>query len=384
MAGRQNQSYVCALLACLLLLAVNAFAQQTGDFDDLARRASDAIDTNPAEAVALYGQALILRPYWAEGWLYRGAALFQLRRFSDARDSFRKGAALAPGKGTPLAFLGMADYELGDYQQALSEILQGEKIGLADKPAFIAEVRSRAAIIYLRSFDFPQALEQLRPLARNGIQSLEATEILGISVLTLHYLPSTLPAQQKELVDLAGRAAWAFLARHPQESAPLFQQLARQYPNQPGVHYINGVSLMQSDTEAAEQEFRTELRISPSHVLARIQLAQLLGKRGDTAGAIRLAKQAVALASSSALCHATLGRALLDTGQTAAAIVELQRAETLAPQAAPTHFYLLQAFRRIGRNADASREKAVWDRLRSEEAPAQLLLPTDAGHTSAQ
>jgi tetratricopeptide (TPR) repeat protein len=58
-------------------------------FDDLARRASDALDVHPEQAVALYQRALALRPGWAEGWLYRGASLFQLGRFREARDSLR-------------------------------------------------------------------------------------------------------------------------------------------------------------------------------------------------------------------------------------------------------------------------------------------------------
>ena len=114
------------------LLIIQALAGQNLDFDDLARRASAAIDTHPEEAATLYQQALALRPGWADGWLYRGVALYQLGHFGEARDSFRKGVALAPDKGTAVAFLGLAEYELGDYRPALSHILKGEAMGLAD------------------------------------------------------------------------------------------------------------------------------------------------------------------------------------------------------------------------------------------------------------
>lgn len=302
----------------------------------------------------------------------RGAALFELGHFREARDALRKCAALAPGKGTTLAFVGMAEYELGDYAQALADILKGESIGLADRPAFVAQVRYRGALIYLRSGNFPQALEQLRPLARNGIQTPEAVEALGLSVLNLHLLPATLPPERRALVDLAGRAAWAYLAERPEESGPLFERLAAQFPDEPGVHYMKGVFLIDHDPAAAEREFRKELGIAPSHVLARVQLALLLSKDGDADAAVQLAGEAVKLDPSDALCQVTLGRALLDAGRTADAIGALEKGEKLAPQAARTHFYLAQAYRRAGRDADARKETAVWDRLHAQQEPVEL------------
>jgi tetratricopeptide (TPR) repeat protein len=354
------------------VLSVGPLVAQTASFDDLARRASDALDAHPQEAAELYRQALALRPGWADGWLYRGAALFQLGRFREARDSLRKGVALAPGKGTPLAFLGMAEYEMGDSERALSDIIQAESIGLADRPAFVAAVRYRAALACLRASDFPQALEQLRPLARNGIQSAETTQVLGLSVLNLHYLPSTLPPERQALVDLAGRAAWAYLAERADQSGPLFEQLVSRFPNEPGVQYMDGVFLMGQDPKAAQEAFRKELRITPSHVLARVQLALLLSKDGDAAGAVQVAGEAAQLEPSNPLCQVALGRALLDAGKTAEAIAALEQAEKLSPQAARTHFYLEQAFRRAGRDADARREKAEWDRLRAQQEPVEL------------
>jgi tetratricopeptide (TPR) repeat protein len=354
------------------MLAVAAPPAQKANFDDLARRAAAALDTRPAEAAALYEQALALRPGWAEGWMNRGAALYQMGRFGEARDALRKCVALAPGRGTPRAFLGMAEYDLGEYGPALADILQGESIGLADQPAFLAAVHYHGALIYLRAADYARALEQIRPLARYGVELAGAVEALGLSVLNLRFLPETLPPDRRPLVDLAGRAAWAFLGERPQESGPLFEQLAEQFPDEPGVHYMEGVFLMDHNAAAAEEEFRKELRIAPAHVLARVQLAILLSKDGDAASAVQLAGEAVKLAPSEALCHVTLGRALLDAGRNAEAIAALEKGLKLAPRAARTHFYLAQAYRRAGRDADARKESAEWDRLHAEQEPVEL------------
>ena len=356
--------------ALVCLLVVSGLAAQSPAFEDLARQASESIDTDPGRAVELYRQALALRPDWAEGWMYRGAALFELRRYPEARDALLRGVAIDSRKGTPYAFLGMVDYELGDYPRALADILKGEAIGLPDNPGFLREVRARAASVYLRSDRFGEAMAQLAPLARRNIESGEVTTLLGLGALGLHYLPATIPADRASLVELAGRAAWLFLQQRYEEAAPFFQQLGTRFPDDPGVHYAIGVFLSTRDRPAAEREFRHEMQISPSNVLARIQLANLLRKRGATAEALQLAREAVRLTPTDALCQSTLGRTLLEAGRTSEAIGSLQKAEKLAPQAAKVHLYLLQAYRRAGRVADAQREKASWERLRAEEEPA--------------
>jgi tetratricopeptide (TPR) repeat protein len=371
------KSVASSIATLWLLLAAPAPAAQVagGDFDDLSRRAAAALDTHPEEAVALYRKALAIRPDWAEGWLYMGAGLYQLKRFTESRDALRQGVALVPKKGTPWAFLGLAEYELGNYQDALSFLLKGEATGLADRPSFVTSVHYHAALVYLRSSDFARALEQLRPLAKAGMETPEVIEAVGLSALAMKTLPANLPASQRPLVKLAGRAACALLAERADQSRPLFEQLAAEFPNQPGVHYMYGVFLMDHQPEAAEEEFRKELRLAPGHVLARVQLALLLIKRGETKESVELAGQAARLDPKDALCQATLGRALLNADQTGAAIAALEQAVKLAPDAAKAHFYLAQAYSQAGRAADARKERAEFDRLRAQQEPVTVPNP---------
>jgi predicted Zn-dependent protease len=269
----------------------------------------------------------------------------------------------------------MAEYELGDYGQAVAHIQKGESIGLADRPAFVAAARYRAALACLRLSDFALALEQLRPLVRAGNDSAPVMEALGLSALNLPLSPAALPADQRPVVELAGRAAWAFVAERPEQAGPLFERLVNLFPLSPGVHYMRGAYLIASDPAAAEEEFRAELRISPSHVLSRVQLALLLIKRGDMENAVKLAREAARLAPGDALSQVTLGRALLSAGETAEAIAALRTGEKLAPLNARTHFYLQQAYQRAGRDADARREQAEFNRLRDQQEPATLREP---------
>src|ERR1035438_1241258 len=119
------------LFSAGLLLAGLAAAQTTDNFDDLARRAEAALDSNPAEAALLYKEALDQRPSWPEGWFYLGGSLYRLGRYTEAVEAFHKGLDLSPKNGTAWAFVGLAEYELGHFESALSAIAKGEQIGRA-------------------------------------------------------------------------------------------------------------------------------------------------------------------------------------------------------------------------------------------------------------
>ena len=347
----------------------------TAQFDELAQRAEDALEKRPQEAAKLYQQALVLRPSWAQGWLYLGATLLDLNRPGEARDALKKGAELEPGLGTAWAYLGLAEYQNGDYQNALLHILKGESLGLADRPDFVASVHYHAALIDLRVSDPASALTQLRPLVRAGVESPQTIQALGISALGLSTLPEALTAQQRPLAELAGNATWAFLGEHAETAKPLFEQLVQNYATSPGVHYMDGVFLIDRDPQAAAQQFRAELKLTPQHVLARVQLSLLQIQAGNFDDAIKLAREAVKLQPTDALCQVTLGRSLLAKGSTPDAIVALQEAERLAPNAARTHFYLQLAYQRAGRAADAHREKLTFNKLRAEQEP--VTIPND-------
>jgi tetratricopeptide (TPR) repeat protein len=363
------------VLGCLLPMGAVAAQDARGEFEELSRQAEAQLDSNPAEAAGLYRKALALRPDWAEGWLYMGACLFRTGHYAQARDAFSKGVPLQPGKGTPVAFLGMTEYELGDYKAAIADIVKGESLGLVDRPDFVAAVRYRAALIGLRFSDFALALDQIRPLAIAGDKSPSVIEVLGLSALCMNILPANIPAAKRPEVELAGRAAWAFVAGKPNEADPLFKELETTFPNERGIHYMCGVYRLNSDPAAAEAEFRQEVQVAPENILAHVQLALLLMKRGDDDGAVKEAREAVDLGPADALSQATLGRALMDSGKMTEAIAALQKAEKLAPQAPRTHFYLEQAYRRAGMVTEARKEKAEWDRLHALQEPAETARP---------
>jgi predicted Zn-dependent protease len=120
---------------------------------------------------------------------------------------------------------------------------------------------------------------------------------------------------------------------------------------------------MAEQPEQAIEEFKRELRVSPQHVWAKVQIAFSLIKRGEYAEARPWAQEAVDGAPTAFVARNALGQILLETGDVEGAIRELEAGVKLAADSPAMHFALARAYRRAGRTADADREQAEFTRL---------------------
>lgn len=302
------------LLAASVLL-VRITAAQT--FNDLAQRAEAALDTDPARAASLFKEALERRPSWPEGWFYLGGALYRLDRNAEARDAFNKGLDLSPRNGVAWGFLGLTEYELGDFDKARASIEKAEKFGLGSNTGFEAAVRQRAAMILIRSSLFDQAMSQLQPLSTHQENSPAVVEAIGLCAMAIASDPSKLTESRRRVVDMAGKAMWAATSQRPKDAKEGFAELLATYPNEPGVHYAFGLFLIDSDQHAALVEFERELRANPDHWPALLVAAFLETRQGTPDVAIEMVERARKLVPSGYnwLCDAETGRALLAKDQ---------------------------------------------------------------------
>jgi tetratricopeptide (TPR) repeat protein len=361
-------------LACVLAARMAAAQTPAENFEDLSRRAEAAVDSNPAQAAALYKQALDLQPSWPQGWFYLGGALYRLNRCAEGLDAFHKGLDLSPNDGAAWAFLGLCEYELGHLEKALAAIAKGEQLGLGSNTGFEAAVRQRAALILIRSSLFDQAMSQLQPLAKYQENSAAVIEAVGLCALAIAHDPAELPENRRKIVDMAGKAMWAATSQRPKDADEGFHQLLAAYPSEPGVHYAFGLYLLDTDQHAALEEFRKELAANPAHWPTLLASAFLETRQGTPDTALQLAERARKLAPRSYvwLCDAEMGRALLAEDQPEKAVPLFEESVKLQPDNAQTHYYLEQAYRRVGRKSDAQRERAEFVRLKAQQDPLSL------------
>ncbi|PYU88166.1 MAG: hypothetical protein DMG08_26565, partial [Acidobacteria bacterium] len=135
------------------------------------------------------------------------------------------------------------------------------------------------------------------------------------------------------------------------------------FPDTPNVHYSFGVFLLAEDPVAALEEFRRELRISPNHVPARLQIAFEYIKRNEHEKGLAYAQEAVKLSPDSFAARNALGRILLEMEQTQRAIEELEAGLELAPDSPEMHFAVARAYERAGRKDDAARAREEFKKL---------------------
>ena len=364
------------MVASLPLLTGIARAQ-TGaapGFDDVARQAQAALGNQPAEAARLYRQAVEMRPDWAEGWFYLGASLYDLGRNAESRDAFRKEVKLAPRMAPGWAFLGLAEAELDDPEQALADMRQGEALGIKGNHDFEAAVRLKAAALLIKDQAFDEALLQLRPLADGSEGTPAMVETMGLCALAVPRPVGELSEEQRAVVRLAGKAAWALVSQQPQEAAAAYRQLLEQYPNASGVHYAHALYLIETDLVAALAELEKEVQNTPKHWPALILMSTMRIRQGTPELALESLREALKLVPGRYLwlCHAEMGRAYLVSGPPPAAVGELETAIRLQPGNAQVHYLMAQAYRRAGRKEDAQKQTLEFEKLKAQQDPAAV------------
>jgi len=371
-----------ALLIILsLICSVSALAQSTrkpqpkpqapanaeADFDRFVKLADEArLAERFDDAISLYGQALKVKPKWAEGWWYIGAIFYQRDIYPQARDAFQNLVALEPERGPAWAMFGLCLFQTADYEQAGVALQKARTLGMGDNSELASVVRYHTALVYNRFEYFESAYDVLNEFVRAGHETPKVIEAFGLTMLRMAVLPKDIPSDQREKILLAGRAGYNMAARRLDQARAAFDTLLAQYPNDPNVHYSFAVYMLPQDADVAMKEFKRELEISPNHFPAMAQMAFEYLKRDQYNDALPLAEKAVQLAPKLYAARNVLGRVLLELGQVDRSIKELEEGVKLAPSSPEMHFALARAYTRAGRKEDAARERETFKKLQDE------------------
>lgn len=334
------------------------------EFDKLSKQADEAREAGKLdEAVTLYNNALRLKPTWVEGWWYMGSIFYERDRYVEGREALRNLLSVQSKNGPAWALIGLCEFQLKNYETALADLQNARILGLGGNKALISVARYHAAIIMTRLEEYELGYEVLRDFAREGNQSMSVIEALGINALRMPYLPSEVSPDKRELILLAGRAFYYMGARQVQDTERAFQELVSRYPQTPNVNYAHGVFLLIDTPDAAIEAFKRELKISPTHIPALLQIAFEYLKRNEFETAKPYAEQAVQIAPNLFATHNALGRVLLELGKVDEAIKQLEIGVNLAPDSPEMRFALAKAYARAGRKEDAAKERALFMQL---------------------
>lgn len=355
------------LLATIVLAATlpqPAAPSGASRFEDLSRRAAAARDSGRLdEASRLYREALRARPGWEEGLWSLGTIAYELDRLAECRDVMRRLVAARPALGSAWVFRGLCEFRLGEHAAALRHVEEGLRRPPLDGEDLERIALYHHAVLLVREGRFERAIEPLTRVVRVRAESDELREACGLLALREPRLPAEVPAGERDLVRRAGAAYCAFLAGRGAQARALYEPLLADHPRREHLHYAYGLALAQLGAPEAADAFRREIALHPGHVLAHLELAFELQRRGRAAEAVVPARVAVRLAPGLFAARLALGRALVDGGDVTAGVAELEAAARLEPAVAETHFALAAAYDRAGRRSDAERARAEFARL---------------------
>lgn len=344
-------------------------APSASSFDELSKAAERArAERREDEAIRLYQQALKLKPEWDDGLWNLGMLLFEKDRPGEARDLFRRLSTQVPKSGPVWAMLGLSEFETREYPRSLDHLQQSMKMGFGDNKAVRMSVFYTYSILMTRFEQYDDAIHLLLTMAASGEEEAPLVDAVGLAALRMPLLPAEIPPDRHEMIRMTGEAAFAMQTQHFADADKLFENIEAEYPNEPGVHYFHGAYLMTVRPEEGIQEMKRELEISPSHVPARIGLADEFLKEGQLDEGLGLAREAVKLDPTSAPAHMVLGEILTAKGDLPGAIQELRTASDEAPEVKRVHWDLARAYTAAGRTDEATKEKAVIQKIVQEDS----------------
>jgi tetratricopeptide (TPR) repeat protein len=342
----------------------------SSSFEDLSSRAAAAqAADNVDQAIQTYQQALQLRPEWDDGRWSLAMLYYSAGHYPEAISELKIWVERQPNVGTPWAVMGLCEFEIRDYKNALIHLQRGEQLGFGGSPEAAGLARYHLAVLENRSGQFESAMETLLPGTRSGTVAKEIQIALGMALLRMPLLPDQVDPSNSTLVQSAGETAALLQNSKYDQAYPKFQLLLKQYPSVPFLHYAYGTALAAlSQFDEAEIQLRAELQISSGSELPYVTLASLALKRHRPAEALPFAQRAVQLAPDSAESHYILGRAYLELGhdeqaQSERAVLEFEQASKLAPGSPEVHFNLAKAYAKAKLPEKAEQERAIFVRL---------------------
>jgi tetratricopeptide (TPR) repeat protein len=342
-------------------------------FDQVVAAAAAAREANRIEeALALYARAVRLRPSFTEGHWMLGTLRYELQRYAQAREAFRKVVAQRPRDGAAWAFKGVCEFHLGSYETALSDLVHARNLGVAEDEELVSIVRYHTAILLVRAGQFEQALLLLGELARTDNDSPSVVEAMGAAVLRIPLLPTELAVARREAVMVAGRAAYYAEVGLDAQAEEAFEELVAGHPAVPNVHYAYGTFLVNRRSDAAIEQFERELDVDRRHAWARLQLAFEYLRRGEHAAARPWAEQAATDVPDCFLARRALGEVLIQQGEADAAVRELSAGVKLQPKSPGLRLALARAYALGGQRDKAERERLEALRLDQWSGPQWL------------
>ncbi len=334
----------------------------------LAAQSSSKTSGTAASNVRRYAiasdQQVTSQPRDASAEWQQAMSYYAASRYSEAVASLKTYVEKKPQDGTAWAVMGLSEFALKDYDNALLHLQRGQALGFGGSAESVALANYTLGVLLNRQGEFKSATQALASATDSATLAEKARFALGMALLRIPRLPDEVEPSQRALLREAGAIAVQLQQSKYDDAFPRFQSLLKTYPTTPFLHYAYGVALSSlSQFEAADGQMREELKISPQSELPYLRLASIALREHQPEQALEPAQHAAKLAPDSGEAHYLLGRAYLELGQDEPAMRELEKAAALAPNSPEVHFNLAKAYTKAKQPQKAQQEREIFAQL---------------------
>jgi tetratricopeptide (TPR) repeat protein len=340
------------------LLAALALTLPAATFDELAATAKTAREAGRFDdAIAAYRQALAQKPDWREGQWFLAVSLYEAKQYAPAAEAFEAVTEVAPESGAGWILLGVCEFELERYRPAVDHLTKGRSLGA--RKELLSTGAYHLALLMNHFGESEAALQLLLPFGAEANESPSVIEAFGLAILRRKQLPRAIPPEDREKVNQAGRAAFLMAAKRSQEGRQEMERLLARYPEDLDIRDAYASMLIESEPEAAIEQFRKVLAGNPDDYHANRLLGTLLSKQRQFDEALRLLENARRLRPHSIPARYQIAVAKLATGRLDESRTILEEILAEADEFTAAHVTLATVYYRLGRKEEGDRQRAI-------------------------
>lgn len=358
------------ILLCSAMIAAGQTNPQSKSFEELSQSAQQEYAANHnEEALQLFAKAVKLRPEWAEGWWAIGMINYEDNQYPQCRDALTRMVGLDASAAPGWALLGLCEFRTRQYDLAFQHLKKAHMlVPVRESGGQLMDMANyHLALLLTRQGAFELAQDILVEVALRVRNNPDMMFASGVASLRMPILPGDVPANERDVVAMAGKAFWDLALEHTGQAEADFKALVAAYPDFPNVHYFYGTFLGAHHPEQCASQYLAEIRVDPESVPARVQLTLRYLVEGKTGEALKYAKEAEALSPTSVGSQLALAEALRASGDHTSALSAYQAAERLDPVSPKIRLYLANEYRSLGRPDDMRREQSEYRRLKAEQ-----------------
>lgn len=204
-------------------------AKGAAAMDQLAQQALEEAEAgHAAPALRDFRSVLAARPEWQEGRWNLGMLEYQNGEFESAVGDFNRVVGFAPQMGAAWAVLGLSQFELHHYDEALKDLEKAHALGVKEDEEIARVADYHLALSLTRAGQFHASQELLQSEFSAGQPSAQIKIALGLAGLHAPLVPAELDPTREALVQAVGDA---LLDR--EHGGERLSELGREHPEIP-------------------------------------------------------------------------------------------------------------------------------------------------------